>query len=73
MERVRDRECESCLLIPTGDRCPGQELVLVGRQKLLMRNPGAGLWFLSQGPHIPALVTQGGLLNTPVKSYVGGQ
>ena len=73
MERVRDRECESCLLIPTGDRCPGQELVLVGGQKLLMRDPGAGLWFLNQGPHVPALVTQGGLLNTPVKSYVGGQ
>ena len=51
MERVRDRECESCLLIPTGDGCPGLELVLLEGQKLLMRDPGAGLWFLSQGPH----------------------
>ena len=59
MEMVRDRECESCLLIPTGDRCPGLELVLLGGQKLLMRDPGTGLWFLSQGPYIHTLVMQG--------------
>lgn len=62
MERVRDRECESCLLIPTGDRVgldSRLELVLLGGQKLLRRDPRAGLWFLSQGPHIHILVTQG--------------